>query len=173
MHIIYIYKWLPIHTLKNTNSTTVQMLLKYCTCAKRTSWVKRLAGEECKIVFSAWACKHTNIIESFLGLCTQSSVWNVSSANRGECVTTGGLYRPTHLCLAHFELHKKFDSFFLWCGKVRGLGVMVHVSGGRGLFGVSERGGVSWVQGSHSLGGKAVEQSGGAGSDVPVQSSWW
>ncbi len=98
------------------------MLLKYCTCAKRTSWVKRLAGEECKIVFSAWACKHTNIILSFLGLCTQSSVWNVSSANRGECVTTGGLYRPTHLCLAHFELHKKFDSFFLWCGKVRGLG---------------------------------------------------
>ncbi len=174
--MIYIYKWLPIHTLKNTNCTTVQMLLKYCTCAKRTSWVKRLAGEECKIVFSAWACKHTNIIESFLGLCTQSSVWNVSSANRGECVTTGGLYRPTHLCLAHFELHKKFDSFFLWCGKVRGLGGWVWWSMFQelgGLYGVSERGGVSWVQGSHSLGGKAVEQSGGAGSDVPVQSSWW
>ncbi len=31
----------------------------------------------------------------------------MSSANRGECVTTGGLYRPTHLCVAHFELHKK------------------------------------------------------------------
>ncbi len=31
----------------------------------------------------------------------------VSSASRGECVTTGGLYRPTHLCVAHFELHKK------------------------------------------------------------------
>ncbi len=27
------------------------------------------------------------------------------------------------------------------------------------------------VQGSHSLGGKAVEQSGGAGSDAPVPSS--
>ncbi len=28
----------------------------------------------------------------------------MSSANRGECDTTGGLYRPTHLCVAHFEL---------------------------------------------------------------------
>ncbi len=49
-------------------------------------------------------------------------------------------------------------------------GEMVHVSGGRGLFGVSERGGVILVQGSHSLGERAVEQSGGAGSDVPVPS---
>ncbi len=37
---------------------------------------------------------------------------------------------------------------------------------GRGLHGVSEEGGVIWVQGSHSLGEKAVEQSGGAGSDA-------
>ncbi len=43
---------------------------------------------------------------------------------------------------------------------------MVHVSGGRGLGGCSERGCVVLfiyfilVQGSHSLGGKAVEQSG-------------
>ncbi len=44
--------------------------------------------------------------------------------------------------------------------------------GGGGLFGVSERGGVMWVQGSHSLGEKAVEQSGGAGSDTPVPSTW-
>ncbi len=34
----------------------------------------------------------------------------VSSVSRGECVTTGGLYRPTHLCVAHFELHKSFFS---------------------------------------------------------------
>ncbi len=47
----------------------------------------------------------------------------------------------------------------------------VHVSGGRGLHGVSEGGGVICVQGSHSLGEKAVEQSGGAGSDAPVPSS--
>ncbi len=107
----------------------------------------------------------------------------MSSAHRGECVTTGYLYRPTRLCVAHFELHKKVSySFFLWCGKLggclervhvsggRGL-EMVHVSGGRGLHGVSEEGGVIWVQGSHSLGEKAVEQSGGAGSDAPVPSS--
>ncbi len=53
----------------------------------------------------------------------------------------------------------------------RGGGWSVHVSGGRGLHGVSEEGGVIWVQGSHSLGEKAVEQSGGAGSDAPVPSS--
>ncbi len=59
-----------------------------------------------------------------MGLCAHSSVWKVSSANRGECVTTGCLYRPTHLCVAHFELPKKVtDSFFLWCGKVGGGGV--------------------------------------------------
>ncbi len=48
----------------------------------------------------------------------------MSSAHRGECVTTGGLYRPTHLCVAHFELHKKKFTVFLWCGKVGGGGVV-------------------------------------------------
>ncbi len=68
--------------------------------------------------------------------------------HRGECVTTGGLYRPTHLCVAHLDCTKKFNILFF--GVVR-LGMfgggggreMVHVSGGRGLHGVSEgRGGV-------------------------------
>ncbi len=35
----------------------------------------------------------------------------MSSVNRGECATIGGLYRPTHLCVAHFELHKTFERF--------------------------------------------------------------
>ncbi len=70
--------------------------------------------------------------------------------HRGECVTTGGLYRPTHLCVAHLDCTKKF-TFCSLCGKVRGClegggggggGEMVHVSGGRGLHGVSEAGGV-------------------------------
>ncbi len=98
----------------------------------------------------------------------------MSSAHRGECVTTGGLYRPTHLCVAHFELHKKVSySFFFGVVRLGGVwrGGGVHVSGGRGLHGVSEEGGVIWVQCSHSLGEKAVEQSGGAGSDAPVLSS--
>ncbi len=30
----------------------------------------------------------------------------VSSACRGESVATGGLCRPAHLCVAHFELHR-------------------------------------------------------------------
>ncbi len=69
--------------------------------------------------------------QSFVGLCTQCCV-KVSSANRGECVTTGGLYRPTHLCVVHFESLTVFfcDVFFLRGG---GGGEMVHVSGGRGF----------------------------------------
>ncbi len=39
--------------------------------------------------------------------------------HRGECVTTGGLYRPTHLCVAHLDCTKS-SQFFLWCGKVGG-----------------------------------------------------
>ncbi len=96
--------------------------------------------------------------------------------HRGECVTTGGLYRPTHLCEAHFELHRKVSySFFLWCGKVGGCleggGGVVHVSGGRGLRGVSEGGWGDLSSGLSQPGEKAVEQSGGAGSDAPVLSS--
>ncbi len=65
--------------------------------------------------------------------------------HRGECVTTGGLYGPTHLCVAHLNCTKKVHSIFF--DEVRlGGGVFggggVHVSGGRGLHGVSEGGGV-------------------------------
>ncbi len=79
----------------------------------------------------------------------------MSSAHRGECVTTGGLYRPTHLCVAHLNCteNKKQKSSQFFFGVVRlggvfgeggggGGGEMFHVSGGRGLHGVSEGGGV-------------------------------
>ncbi len=103
---------------------------------------------------------------------TQQCV-KVSSANRGECVTKGGLYRHIHLCVAHFELHKKvWQMFSLLCGTVGGVRWSMFQEVG-GLYGVSERDGVSWVQGSHSLGEKAVEQSGGAGSDAPEPFSGW
>ncbi len=36
---------------------------------------KQLAGEQCKVICSAWACKHTCITESFVGLCTHNSVY--------------------------------------------------------------------------------------------------
>ncbi len=55
----------------------------------------------------------------------------MSSAHRGECVTTGGLYRPTHLCVAHFELHKKSSVFFFFFGVVRLGGVFGEGGGGR------------------------------------------
>ncbi len=31
-----------------------------------------------------------------------------------------GLYRPTHLCVAHLDCTKKSLHFVLWCGKVGG-----------------------------------------------------
>ncbi len=32
--------------------------------------------------------------------------------HRGECVTTSGLYMPTHLCVAHLNCTTKVHSFF-------------------------------------------------------------
>ncbi len=52
-----------------------------------------------------------------MGLCTHCSVRSVS-AHRGECVTTGGLYRPTHLCVAHLNCTKKVHTVFFF-GVVR------------------------------------------------------
>ncbi len=82
----------------------------------------------------------------------------VSSACRGERVATGGLCRPAHLCCTKtLELHKNKSLTVFSCDVVRwggggggvrgwgwgaGGGGVVHVSGCRGLFGVSERGGV-------------------------------
>ncbi len=113
------------------------------------------------MICSAWACKHTYTIEYFVGLCTHSNVWKVSSVNTGEWVTTGGLYRPTHLCVAHFVVHKRVcteKSFFCYVvrlggvwGDAWGLWRSMFQEVG-GLYGVSERGGGIWVQGSHSLG---------------------
>ncbi len=40
--------------------------------------------------------------------------------HRGECVTTGGLYRPTHLCVSTLGLHKKVYILFFGVGKVGG-----------------------------------------------------
>ncbi len=44
----------------------------------------------------------------------------VSSACRGECVATGGLCRPAHLCVTHLNCTKiKVLKFFfpvMWCG---------------------------------------------------------
>ncbi len=60
----------------------------------------------------------------------------------------------------------------VWCGVVwwDGGGAIL-VSGARVVDEVSEGGEVIGIEGSHSLGEKAVEQSGGAGSDAPVPSS--
>ncbi len=56
-------------------------------------------------------------------------------------------------------------------GCLEGGGKMVHVSGGRGLHGVSEGGRGNLSSGLSSLGEKAGDASGGAGSDAPVPSS--
>ncbi len=62
--------------------------------------------------------------------------------------------------IAQTKFHSK-------CGKVRLGGGWSMFQEVGGFHGVSEGGGVI----SHSLGEKAVEQSGGVGSDVPVPSS--
>ncbi len=68
--------------------------------------------------------EHVNIhiLLSLLWDCVHIAVLGkVSSAHRGECVTTGGLYRPTHLCVAHLDCTKKNKfTVFSWCGKVGG-----------------------------------------------------
>ncbi len=48
--------------------------------------------------------------------------------HRGECVTTGGLYGPTHLCVAHLNCTKKFTVLFF--GVVRLGGVLEREGGG-------------------------------------------
>ncbi len=58
--------------------------------------------------------------------------------HRGECVTTGGLYRPTHLCVAHLNC-TKFTVFFF--GVVR-LGGVLERGGGGSMF--QEVGGFAW-----------------------------
>ncbi len=60
--------------IKNTNYTNyANASHKYCTCAERNIVSQQLAGEQYKMICSgAWACKHTYIAESFVGLCTHS-----------------------------------------------------------------------------------------------------
>ncbi len=87
---IYIYIYKNIQTIQ-----TIRMLhINTVHVQRETLWVKKLAGEQCRIICSAWACKHTYIAESFVGLCTHSSVWKVSSVHRGEC--TRFLQVPLH-----------------------------------------------------------------------------
>ncbi len=58
--------------------------------------------------------------------------------------------------VAMSSLLKEFKTSRYFPTKARILCVVqVHVSGGRGLHGVSEEGGVIWVQGSHGPGGKS------------------
>ncbi len=65
--------------------------------------------------------EHVNIhiLPSLLWDCVHTAVCEKCLVHRGECVTTGGLYRPTHLCVAHLDCTKKF-TFCSWCGKVGG-----------------------------------------------------
>ncbi len=71
--------------------------------------------------------------------------------------------QPTHLCVAHSELHIVFEVFnglhvvcgVVWCG---GVVERILVSGGRVVDEVSEGGDVIGIEGSHSMGEKAVFQ---------------
>ncbi len=72
--------------------------------------------------------EHVNIhiLLSLLWDYVHTAVCEKCLVHRGECVTTGGLYRPTHLCVAHLNCtenrkQKKKFTVFLWCGKVGGV----------------------------------------------------
>ncbi len=91
-----------------------------------------------------WDCVHTAVCEKCLVHIEESVLLQV------VCTGLCGLN-----CTKKTK-KKQVHSFFF--GVVRLGGVWrggVHVSGGRGLHGVSEEGGVIWVQGSHSLGEKS------------------
>ncbi len=60
-----------------------------------------------------------HILLSLLWDCVHTAVCEKCLLRIEESVTTGGLYGPTHLCVAHFELHKKvLYNFFslVWYG---------------------------------------------------------
>ncbi len=88
--------------------------------------------------------EHVNIhiLLSLLWDCVHIAVCEKCLVHRGECAATGGLYRPTHLCVAHLNCTKKVHSFFFGVVRLGERGGGIHVSGGRGLHGVSEGGGV-------------------------------
>ncbi len=92
----------------------------------------------------------------------------MSRANGGECVTTGGLYRPTHLSHSTLRIAQKSLTVFS-CDMVRlvgwggGGGEMVHVSGDRGFVWGFREGRGELSSGLSQPGGKscwAVWQSG-------------
>ncbi len=58
--------------------------------------------------------EHVNI-HIFLSLlwdCVHIAMQEKCLVHRVECVTTGGLYRPTHLCVVHLNCTKKVHCFF-------------------------------------------------------------
>ncbi len=70
--------------------------------------------------------EHVNIhiLLSLLWDCVHTAVCEKCLVHRGECVTTGGLYRPTHLCVAHLNCtkkKKKVHSFFFGVVRLEGV----------------------------------------------------
>ncbi len=68
-----------------------------------------------------------------MGLCTCSNV-EKCLVHRGECVTTGGLYGPTHLCVAHLNCTKKVHSIFFDEVRLGGGGWCLEGGGGGPCF---------------------------------------
>ncbi len=112
IHMLYI-KWLPIHKLKNTNWTIVQMPRKYCTCEKHSSsWLGNSAQW-----FEVHEHVNIHILLSLLwNLCTHSNVWKclvwIEESVLLQVVCTGPL-----TCVYH-ALNNPIFFFFQWCGKV-------------------------------------------------------
>ncbi len=109
-----IYKCLPYTTKdKRYKIQTIRMLhINTVHVQRETLWVKQLAGEQYKMIV---VHEHVNIhiSLSLLWDCVHTAVCEKCLVHRGECVTTGGLYRPTHLCAgAPLRILGPLDSIF-------------------------------------------------------------
>ncbi len=103
---------------------------------RETSLVKHMAG------FVAHEHVNIHILLSLLWDYVHTVICEKCLVRIEVCYYRGFVQASTHLCVLHTSncIKKSLGQFFFLCDVVR-LGVMVHVSGGRGLYGVSERGG--------------------------------
>ncbi len=126
------------HRSSSSCSSQVGLYCHSATCVD-IQWNEMLCltGPRCYMNtdIQQWSNLRINLQTTNLQLSTRSSVCEKCRERIEDSVLLQVACTPQH-----FELPKKFDSFFLWCGKVGGGGGLV-----RGLYGASERDGVIWV----------------------------
>ncbi len=121
--------------------------------------------------------EHVNVHILLLWDYVHSSVVKKCLVRIEESVLLQVVVQAHSLVCNNLNCTKKKIFFLLWCGKVGGVvwrgrvGEMVHVSGVGVCMGFQRGAGLIEFRALTAWGKKAVEQSGGAGSDAPVPSS--